>query len=161
MHTTIGPRTSQRSGALSIVSTSGRTLLSTEWTLSADGKTLNDAFTQYLPSGMTLFSQALPDGSTLFLLYVYARTAGTSGFLGTWDSESAKVRTGIALEIQPYERVGLSFKRSDENMVKRMQIERQNCGHPARRAFYRSQDLDDDQTPGGQTGCIGAIREDQ
>jgi hypothetical protein len=45
---------------------------------------------------------------------VYERTAGNSGFLGTWDSESAKVRSGIELQIQPYEGDGLSFKRSDE-----------------------------------------------
>ena len=29
--------------------------LTAHWTLSEDGKTLNDAFTQYLPDGMTLF----------------------------------------------------------------------------------------------------------
>ena len=75
----------------------GRTLLTAYWTLSEDGKTLNDAFTQYLPDGTTLFSQSLPNGSTLYLPYVYERTAGNSGFLGTWDSESAKVKTGIEL----------------------------------------------------------------
>ena len=101
----------------------GRTLLSADWTLSADGKTLNDAFTQYLPDRTTLFSQPLPDGSTLFLPYVYERTAGNSGFLGTWDSESAKVTTGIELQIQPYEGDGLSFKRSDEEMVKRIKFD--------------------------------------
>src|SRR5216684_6617598 len=81
----------------------GRTLLTAYWTLSEDGKTLNDAFTQYLPSGITLFSQPLPDGSTLFLPFVYERTAGNSGFPGTWDSESAKVPKGIELQVQPYE----------------------------------------------------------
>jgi hypothetical protein len=101
----------------------GRTLLRAQWTLSEDGKTLNDAFTQYLPDGVTLFSQPLPNGSTLFLPYVYERTAGNSGFLGTWDSESAKVKTGIELEIQPYEGDGLSFKRSDEEMVKRIKLD--------------------------------------
>ena len=101
----------------------GRTLLTAYWTLSEDGKTLNDAFTQYLPDGTTLFSQSLPDGSTLFLPYVYERTAGNSGFLGTWDSESAKVTTGIELQIQPYERDGLSFKRSDEEMVKKIKLD--------------------------------------
>ena len=50
----------------------GRTLLTAYWTLSEDGKTLNDAFTQYLPDGTTLFSQPLPNGSTLFLPYVRA-----------------------------------------------------------------------------------------
>jgi hypothetical protein len=101
----------------------GRTLLTAKWTLSEDGKTLNDAFTQYLPDGTTLFSQSLPNGSTLFLPYVYERTAGNSGFLGTWDSESAKVTAGIELQIQPYEGDGLSFKRSDEEMAKRIKFD--------------------------------------
>lgn len=73
----------------------GRLQIVAIWTLSADGKTLNDAFTQYLPDGLTLFSQPLPNGSTLFLPYVYERTAGNSGFPSTWDSESAKVNPGI------------------------------------------------------------------
>ena len=101
----------------------GRMLLKADWTLSEDGKTLNDAFTQYLPSGLTLFSQPLPDGSTLVLPYVYERTAGNSGFPGTWDSESAKVKTGMELEIQPYEGDGLSFKRSDEEMVTKIKLD--------------------------------------
>lgn len=101
----------------------GRTLLTAYWTLAEDGKALNDAFTQYLPDGMTLFSQPLPNGSTLFLPYVYERTAGSSGFLGTWDSESAKVRAGIELQIQPYAGDGLSFKRSDEQMAKMIKLD--------------------------------------
>ena len=100
-----------------------RLLISAHWTLSEDGKTLNDAFTQYLPDGMTLFSQPLPDGSTLFLPYVYDRTEGDSGFLGTWDSESAKVTKGFELQIQPYESDGLSFKRSDEETVKKIKLD--------------------------------------
>jgi hypothetical protein len=101
----------------------GRTLIRAHWRLSEDGKTLNDAFTQYLPDGTILFSQSLPNGSTLFLPYVYERTAGNSGFLGTWDSESAKVTAGIELQIQPYEGDGLSFKRSDEEIVKRIKLD--------------------------------------
>ena len=106
----------------------GRVLLRALWTLSDDGKTLNDAFTQYLPDGTTLFSQPLPNGSTLFLPYVYERTAGNSGFPGTWDSESAKVKTGIELQVQPYEGDGLSFKRSDEEVVKKIKFDGNN--HP-------------------------------
>jgi hypothetical protein len=101
----------------------GRTLLTAQWTLSADGKTLNDAFTQYLPDGMTLFSQPLPNGSTLFLPYVYNRTAGISGFVGIWDSESAKVKAGIELQIQAYESDGLLLKRSDEETAKRIKLD--------------------------------------
>jgi len=100
----------------------GRMLIRAYWTLSEDGKNLNDAFTQYLPDGTTLFSQALPAGSTLFLPYVYERTAGKSGFLGTWDSESTKVK-GIELQVEPYEGDGLSFKRSDEALVKRIKLD--------------------------------------
>ena len=96
----------------------GRTLLTARWALSDDGKTLHDAFTQYLPDGLTLFSQPLPNGSALFLPYTYERTAGDSGFPGTWDSDSAKVSAGIELQIQPYASDGLSFKRSDEETPK-------------------------------------------
>jgi hypothetical protein len=101
----------------------GRTLLTASWTLSEDGKTINDAFTQYLPDATTLFSQPLPNGSTLFLPYVYMRTAGNSGFAGTWDSESAKVKAGIELQIQPYEADGLSLKRSDEEVTSRIKLD--------------------------------------
>src|SRR5215471_122857 len=45
----------------------GRTLLTAYWTLSEDGKTLNDAFTQYLPDGLTLLGTPLPNGSSLFM----------------------------------------------------------------------------------------------
>ena len=92
----------------------GRKLLSAEWTLSADGNTLNDVFTQYLPDGFALLGQPLPNGSTLFMPYVYQRTVAGSGFLGTWDSESATVSKGLRLEVQTLEGGGLSFKRSDE-----------------------------------------------
>jgi hypothetical protein len=101
----------------------GRIFIKAEWTLAENGRTLNDAFTQYLPDGMTLFSQPLPNGSTLVLPYVYERSAVNSGFLGTWDSESAKVKTGLELEVLPYEGDGLSFKRSDEEMAKRIKLD--------------------------------------
>ena len=37
----------------------GRTLLTGYWTLSEDGKTLNDAYTEYAPDGSTSLSLAL------------------------------------------------------------------------------------------------------
>jgi hypothetical protein len=101
----------------------GRMLLRAQWTLSGDGELLHDDFTQYLPDGMTLLSQPLPDGSTLFLPYLYRRTAGSSGFVGTWDSESASVRAGIELTIGSFGGGGLSFKRSDEEIVKRIELD--------------------------------------
>ena len=90
----------------------GRTLLTAYWTLSEDGKTLNDAYTEYAP-----------DGSTSSLPYVYERTAGSSGFPGTWDSESEKVKARIELQIQPYEGDGLSFNSPDAEMTKKMKFD--------------------------------------
>lgn len=90
----------------------GRTLLTGYWTLSEDGKTLNDAYTEYAP-----------DGSTSSLPYVYERTAGSSGFPGTWDSESEKAKSGIELQIQPYEGDGLSFNSPDAEMAKKMKFD--------------------------------------
>jgi len=101
----------------------GRTLLTANWTLSEDGKSLRDAYVQYLPDGTTLFGDPLPNGSTLSLPYVYARTAGNSGFTGTWDSDSATVKKGIELEVQPYEGDGLSFKRSDEEIARKIKLD--------------------------------------
>jgi hypothetical protein len=95
----------------------GRTLLTAHWTLSEDGKTLHDAFTQYSP-----------DGTTLYLPSVYERTGGTSGFAGTWENESAKVPAGIELQIQPYEGDGLSFKRSDQETARRITFD--GTDHP-------------------------------
>jgi len=78
----------------------GHTLLTAIWKLSEDGNTLGDAFTGYRA-----------DGSTLRQDYVFKRTAGTSGFPGTWESTSEKVNSDSVYEfqIEPYEGDGLSF----------------------------------------------------
>jgi len=91
----------------------GRTLLTGYWTLSEDGKTLNDAYTEYAPDGST----------SLFLPYVYERTAGSSGFSGTWDSESEKVKAGIELQIEPYQGDGLSLNSPGAEMTKKMKFD--------------------------------------
>jgi len=105
----------------------GRTLLTANWTLSEDGKTLNDAYMEYAA-----------DGSTSSLPHVYERTAGSSGFPGTWDSESEKVKSGIELQIQPYEGDGLSFNCPDAQMTnKRVKLDGND--YP---------DLDPDVAPG-------------
>jgi hypothetical protein len=97
----------------------GRTLLTGYWTLSGDGKTLNDAYTEYAP-----------DGSKSSLPYVYERTAGSSGFPGTWDSESEKVKSGIELQIQPYEGGGLSFDSSIYGWAKNMKFDGHDYPNP-------------------------------
>ncbi len=76
----------------------GRTIISAHWTLSADGKTLTDNYTEYEANG-----------SIVKLDYIYERTAGASGFTGTWDSVSEKLDSVIELQIRPYQGDGLSF----------------------------------------------------
>jgi hypothetical protein len=102
----------------------GRTLLTAYWTLSEDGKTLNDAYTEYAP-----------DGSPSSIPYVYERTAGSSGspgtgFTGTWDSDSEKVKAGIELEIGSYEGDGLSFNSPGAEMNKKMKFDGKDYPDP-------------------------------
>jgi len=76
-----------------------RRIISAIWTLSADGTTLDDAFTQYQP-----------DGSPISVHLGYQRSAGSSGFTGTWDSVSSSgLDSGIELAIRPYEGDGLTL----------------------------------------------------
>ena len=89
-----------------------RTLLTANWTLSGDGKTLADAYTEYQP-----------DGSPLNLHFVYERTAGSSGFPGTWVSVSEGVNAVIELQIQPYEDDGLSFSSPAAQVTKNIKFD--------------------------------------
>lgn len=97
----------------------GRTLLTGYWTLSADGNTLNDDYTEFAP-----------DGSPSHTPYVYQRTAGSSGFTGTWDSDSEKVKPGIELDIQPWEGDGLSFSGPDAEMGMKLKFDGKDYPDP-------------------------------
>ena len=92
----------------------GRTLLTAIWNLSEDGNTLSDAFTGYRA-----------DGSTLRQDFVFKRTAGTSGFPGTWESTSEKVDSDSVYEfrIEPYEADGLSFITPSANEIQKMRFD--------------------------------------
>ena len=90
----------------------GRMQISAIWTLSADGNTLHDNFTGYQPNG-----------STFNLDYLYARTAGTSGFAGTWDSTSEKVNSAVEIEVQPFEGDGLSFINRAQQSTRTMKFD--------------------------------------
>ncbi len=76
----------------------GRMLLTADWTLSADSKTLTDDFTGYQS-----------DGSKSTTHFVYQRTVEGSGFAGTWDSDNAKPDSTMKLQIQAYQADGLSI----------------------------------------------------
>ena len=92
----------------------GHTLLTAQWKLSEDGNTLGDAFTGYRA-----------DGSTLRQDFVFKRTAGTSGFPGTWESTSEKVDSDSVYEfqIEPYEGGGLSFITPAANEIQNMKFD--------------------------------------
>jgi len=81
----------------------GRILLTAFWKLSKDGNTLKDDFTEFGT-----------DGTSSNVKYVYQRTAGTSGFAGTWEGSSETVNAAIVLKVQPYEGDGLSFINASE-----------------------------------------------
>jgi hypothetical protein len=76
----------------------GKVLVTAVWTLSKDGTHLNDHFTATRPNG---------DSSTLD--YVYSRTGGGSGFIGTWVSVKEQVNSVVLLKVRPWEDDGLSF----------------------------------------------------
>jgi hypothetical protein len=92
--------------------TNGRTTIIGLWKLSDDGSTLTDNFTGYRA-----------DGSTSNLHYIYKRTAGTSGFPGTWESVTEQVNSSFELQIQPYQDDGLSFIYPGSSMIKSVKFD--------------------------------------
>ena len=85
----------------------GRMLLTANWTLSKDGKTLRDAFTAIGP-----------DGKRSTTNFVYRRTAGTSGLAGTWESRnSATMNFAFVLKVEPYEGDGLAVVDSTDGLT--------------------------------------------
>jgi hypothetical protein len=76
----------------------GRALLTASWKLSPDGNTLSDDYTEFDDKGTADSAK-----------YVYRRTAGGSGFAGTWESSSATMNSGYIVEIRPWDGDGLSI----------------------------------------------------
>ena len=75
----------------------GHVLLTAYWKLSNDGNTLTDDYTEFPPNS-----------SPSNVKYVFKRTAGTSGFAGTWES-TGMMPSVFVIKVQPYEGDGLSF----------------------------------------------------
>jgi len=55
--------------------------------------------------------------------YVYKRTAGASGFAGTWESTSETVNSAFVIKVQPYEGDGLSIIDSSEGVTKNVKFD--------------------------------------
>ena len=92
--------------------TGGRMTISAIWDLSSDGNTLTDNFTGFRA-----------DGSTNNLLYKYARTDGTSGFAGTWESMSEQVNSTFEMQIQPFEDDGLALINPAQKTTKNIKFD--------------------------------------
>jgi hypothetical protein len=95
----------------------GRILLTAYWKLSKDGNRLTDDFTQFGPNG-----------SSTNIKSVYHRTAGTSGFAGTWESTSEMLNSVYVVKVQPYEGDGLSFINSSQGVTRNVTFD--GNGHP-------------------------------
>lgn len=89
----------------------GRMVITAIWNLSEDGKTLTDHYTEF-GSG----------GAPFKVDYAYQRTAGSSGFVGTWESTIQQVNA-FELEIHTYEVGGLSFINPAEGVTKNINFD--------------------------------------
>ncbi|HVT99207.1 MAG TPA: hypothetical protein VHE33_17000 [Acidobacteriaceae bacterium] len=78
----------------------GRTMLIGKWTLSADGRTLTDDYTELDAKG----------SPATHLLYKYERMGGGLGFSGDWVSSSQPTDT-VVVEIAVWEGDGLALTR--------------------------------------------------
>lgn len=77
----------------------GRVLITAIWTLSDNGSTLHDDYTEIGDQG-----------KTTHLLYTYGRKGGGgSGFAGDWVSTVEERETAYLMQVQPYEGDGLTF----------------------------------------------------
>ena len=90
----------------------GRLLITAIWNLSKDGKALTDDFTFFNP-----------DGSRSTVHYLYQRTAGSSGFAGTWESTNANMTSVFELKIKPYGEDGLSIINSSQGSTRNLKFD--------------------------------------
>jgi hypothetical protein len=90
----------------------GRTLLTGNWKLSGDGKSLTDHFTSYQS-----------DGKTSIVDYVYLRSTAGTGFPGSWESQTDAVHDSFEFQIQPWEGDGYSLSNSDEGSPKNLKFD--------------------------------------
>jgi hypothetical protein len=118
----------------------GTTLLTARWRLSADGNTLSDDYTELAPDGQI----------TLHASYQYARTAGESGFAGTWERpfETDKLPSAL-LQIRPNDAHGLSFVRPSQQVTRTVNFDGKDyplVGHGAPEGWTSSARRVDDHT---------------
>ncbi len=89
----------------------GRMMLTANWKLSEDGNRLTDNYTEFGANG-----------SPSTINYLYQRTAGGSGFAGTWES-TMPADSAYILQIRPYEENGLSFIKSSNKVTQNVKFD--------------------------------------
>jgi len=82
----------------SITKRDGKVTATSKWTVSEDGKTFT-----------TMDENMRPDGSAGRSESTLKRTAGTSGLVGTWESESVKIMSPLSIEVAKWEGDGYSI----------------------------------------------------
>jgi hypothetical protein len=82
------------------------------WTLSGNGSTLHDDYTE-----------TSDNGKTTHLVYVYKRGGDGSGFAADWVSTSAQMDSVYVVQVRPYEGDGLSFITSSEGITKNVKFD--------------------------------------
>ena len=90
----------------------GRTLVSANWTLSEDAKTLTDDFTQFKP-----------DGSLIKIKFVYMKDGAGEGFAGKWVSTRGTLLSDCMIQVRRWEEDGLSFNNSLTGLTKNVKFD--------------------------------------
>lgn len=90
----------------------GRTILTANWRLSADGDSLTDDFTSFGQD------RSPSNGKT-----VYRRTAPGSGFAGSWTSTHETLNFVYMLEIRPYNDDGLSIVDAVSQLTRNVKVD--------------------------------------
>lgn len=88
----------------------GHTAIFATWELSRNGKTLIDHL-----------GSVQPDGSIKRTDYIYKRTSGRIGFLGTWESTTSPA--SYEIQVERYEGDGLSFINSTQKLAKSLKFD--------------------------------------
>ena len=97
----------------------GRIEVTAIWTLSTDGNTLNDDYTEITGNG-----------KTMHLVYKYDRKGGGLAFDGDWVSTSQDVETAYELQVRPYEANGLTVVVASEGVTKNLELDGKDYPNP-------------------------------
>jgi hypothetical protein len=97
----------------------GRIEVTGIWTLSKDGKTLHDDYTE-TDGG----------GKTTHLDYLYERRAGGPGFDGDWVSTSEQMDTVYVMHVRPFEGDGISLFTSSEDAARKLRFDGKDYPSP-------------------------------